>query len=262
EGEDGLRSMRGRVDELCAQVKGSSAQIVDLLTPQADWRIDTTRRLQRLTRDTTNEVQAVMQLHDLYPTTIPLPTLGGWALQAKSMVRILQAVAVTKNDPLVVECGSGASTVWIGALLRERGGGKLISLEHDERFYDETRQMVVDHGLEQFVEVRLAPLRPLSLEGRDFEWYAIEALEDVEGINFVLVDGPPQATGKEARYPAMPVLLGKLARHAEIFVDDAERPDESAIIDRWLADFKLTLSVQPATRMAHILYDGGVRGSV
>lgn len=255
EGDNGLRALREGVDALRDEVHKSSVEVVDLLRPQLDWRIDTTRRLQRLTRDTTNEVQALLQLRDLYPTALPLPALGGWALQGQSMVRILQSVAGMAETPLMVECGSGASTIWVGALLRSRGAGRLISLEHDEHFYDESRRMVADHGLEEFVDVRLAPLQPLSLDGRDYQWYAVEALHDVDGINIVLVDGPPQATGKEARYPAIPVLMDKLADRAEIFVDDADRPDESVTIDRWLSNPSLRRPVQSATRMAHIVHD-------
>jgi len=49
------------------------------------------------------------------------------------------------------------------------------------------------------------------------------------------VDGPPAyAAGQGlARYPALPVLRGRLAPGATVILDDVERPGEQEVLRRW-----------------------------
>ena len=49
-----------------------------------------------------------------------------------------------------------------------------------------------------------------------------------------IVDGPPAGQNPGARYPALPLLMDRLADRATIFVDDADRPGESEVIKAWL----------------------------
>jgi hypothetical protein len=53
----------------------------------------------------------------------------------------------------------------------------------------------------------------------------------------LVLDGPPQATREQARYPAGPLLFPHLAPQAAIFLDDAARADEAAIVQRWRQEF-------------------------
>jgi len=82
-------------------------------------------------------------------------------------------------------------------------------------------------------EVRLAPLRSLRVDGEDYRWYDTAAVEDLDGIDLLLVDGPPAAVGPLARYPAVPRLESKLSPTATIILDDAARSDERQILMRW-----------------------------
>jgi hypothetical protein len=92
------------------------------------------------------------------------------------------------------------------------------------------------HGLADVVEVRHAPLAPWDGGAGTQPWYDVRAVEDLDKIGLLLVDGPPATVGDAARYPALPVLLSRCTDDALIVLDDTVRAQESAISDRWLAE--------------------------
>ncbi len=83
------------------------------------------------------------------------------------------------------------------------------------------------------MDLRLAPLQEMHVNGQPFQWYDPAAIADLADIDILSVDGPPGFIGPLARYPALPMLRGKLAADALILVDDAERGDEQAVMERW-----------------------------
>src|SRR5205085_2888729 len=66
-----------------------------------------------------------------------------------------------------------------------------------------------------------------------FNWYDLEQAKLPDSIDMLVVDGPPGHINPDARYPAGPELFHKLSRDAHIFLDDANRPDEVAVIKLW-----------------------------
>jgi len=68
-------------------------------------------------------------------------------------------------------------------------------------------------------------------------WYDLDAVPEGP-FDLLLVDGPPASVGPEARYPAVPLLLDRLAKDALVVLDDTRRPDERAIGERWAAEFE------------------------
>ncbi|WP_046472187.1 class I SAM-dependent methyltransferase [Allosalinactinospora lopnorensis] len=169
-----------------------------------------------------------------------MPALRGWAA-SPDVLRVVVG-AVRRHPPeLVVECGSGASSVWLGYALRRAGTGRLVALEHDERYAELSGRLVLEHGLDDIVEIRHAPLRnwtPSAADAPDPSgqpWYTLDAVADLEGIDLLFVDGPPHFTATEARYPAGPVLLPRCSAGAVVVLDDTIRAEERAVSDRWLA---------------------------
>ncbi|MBB4932859.1 hypothetical protein F4561_003679 [Lipingzhangella halophila] len=168
-----------------------------------------------------------------------MPALRGWA--ASPDVLRLVARAIGEHRPkLVVECGSGSSSIWLGYALRRAGTGKLVALEHDERYARLTRDMVAAHGLSDIVDVRHAPLADWRSDPdagfQDSHWYALDFVRDLVDIELLFIAGPPAGTGTQARYPAGPILFPLCSPSALVVLDDADRADEQAIGDRWLAD--------------------------
>jgi hypothetical protein len=204
---------------------------------------------------------ALTQIRPLFGD-IP-PELGGWAadsLLVHNAVRLM----VEARPRLVLECGSGSSTIVVARCLRALGG-RVISLEHDPEYAHRTSEMLRLHGLDDVATVVTVPLAPIAFDGGTAPWYApeYERLIDLP-IDVLLVDGPPKATAPRARYPAVPILKRHLATECWILMDDGDRPDERAIAHAWSQDLGATLTYLEGGRGAWLLHrrgstDGGAR---
>jgi predicted O-methyltransferase YrrM len=183
--------------------------------------------------DLLHQFEAVVELRRrFFDVPAPLPLSGGWRTAPTTTLRYVDLIA--DHEPaLVVECGSGVSSMWAGHALKAVGGnGRCVALEHDAAFREESVALVTRHGLDERVDVRLAPLRDRS-EGTP--WYDARSVEDLQDIDVLLVDGPPAATAPEARYPALEVLGPRMRTGGLILMDDTARPGEAAIVERWLS---------------------------
>ncbi|MBG0562052.1 O-methyltransferase [Actinoplanes aureus] len=177
------------------------------------------------------EFEATVQLFQGFVPRAPMPSSGDFALNPTDLLELLHLIRV-RQPRLVLELGSGTSSVWIAYVL-EQAGGRLISLDHDIEYATRTRAVLAAHGLTDVAEVRHAPLTPVTIDDRDYPWYDPEALADLHDVDFVLIDGPPAATGPDARYPALHVIEKRLAERATLVFDDAGRKDEQAAIAAW-----------------------------
>ncbi len=192
------------------------------------------KTLDRLDGHLLSEAQALAQLLTRFSPRAPLPIVGGWALSPSALLWLVDFVERAAPS-MVVECGSGTSTLWLAHAVRERGAGRVIALEHDAHFAEKTREMLRVHGLEDWAEVRLAPLTETTTPRGTFSWYDVEP-PLTESIDLLIVDGPPKTTGRLARYPALPVLTKWLSTGAHILVDDVSRPDEQEAVAYWLEE--------------------------
>jgi hypothetical protein len=111
-----------------------------------------------------------------------------------------------------------------------------VTLEHSQPFADQLREKIVMHGLQGFVDLRVAPLDKYQLGEETFEWFARSTISDIANIQILVIDGPPGRLAPLARYPAIPLLMDRLSEGARVFLDDAVRPAEIAIMKRWLAE--------------------------
>jgi predicted O-methyltransferase YrrM len=138
---------------------------------------------------------------------------------------------------LVLELGSGSSTVLFAAALRANGIGRVISVEHDAAHARQTREMLEQADLSDRVELIHAPLVEVTVNGRSFQWYDLSRrLETLgEKIDFLFVDGPPGKMQSLSRYPALPILMLHLSPRALVFVDDGAREDERKMVAMWRA---------------------------
>ena len=114
------------------------------------------------------------------------------------------------------------------------------SLEHDPDWAAATRASLAREDLNAWATVVDAPLEPHPKAVDGGCWYAARALDELprDGVDVLLVDGPP---GNEpsialSRYPALPALRSRLVPGARIILDDADRPGERWVVDRWEAE--------------------------
>lgn len=191
-----------------------------------------------LLHDHVSETQGLVQL-SRFNDAYPLPFGGGWALTADAAALLVREIALNRPRT-IVELGSGVSTQLIGRMLKEAGEGKLYSLDHDTGWAEQTRRHIHASGLQDHVVVLDAPLAKQRFNGREFNWYQIpEELRQAGTIDLIIVDGPPQSLDPSGmpRYPALPAFIAQLSPKAMIYIDDAKRPQEQAMIAQWHQDF-------------------------
>lgn len=182
------------------------------------------------------QLEALHSLHLDLALDKSLPGTRGWAASPDFLSELARH-ALAQQPANVVECSSGTSTLVLARCMQLNGHGKVYSLEHDAHFARQTRLQLRRHGLDDWAEVLDAPLRAHQIGGESWPWYAHEVLPADLEIGMLAIDGPPMATRPLARYPAGPALFGRLAPGASVFLDDAARPDEQAILRRWQAEF-------------------------
>lgn len=189
--------------------------------------------------DTANLFRQLEALQGLYAELdlkISLPPTRGWAASPDFLLQLARHARAAR--PLtVVECSSGASTLVLARCMQLYGGGKVLSLEHDPHYAALTREHLRQHGLEGWACVVDAPLIPQPIAGESWPWYDLSGLPAGLGIDMLVIDGPPQATRTQARYPAGALLFPHLNPGAAVFLDDASRREEQAIVQRWRQEF-------------------------
>ena len=183
----------------------------------------------------TQQHQATRWLERDLAVDRPLPPMRGWAASPDFLLALTGFVA-EHRPRVIVECGSGVSTLVLARTCQRVGQGHVYSLDHSPDFAARTAATLRDWGLADFATVIPAPLSDRMIGGGRYSWYGFESLP-VTAIDVLVVDGPPERVGKLARYPAGPVLLPMLAEDGVCFVDDADRPDETEMVRLWQAEF-------------------------
>ncbi len=178
------------------------------------------------------DLEALQQLTHFLNPVAPLPRQGGYALSPQHALKMVNQLLVSDAQS-VVEFGSGVSTLLSAYCMQRRGGGHVLSYESDAFHAEVTRGYLRQHGLEHYATVVDAPLTPFQHRGGTWQWYGIAAHPLPERIDLLFIDGPPRKTCALARYPAVPACLERLAPGAVVLLDDADRPDERAILARW-----------------------------
>jgi predicted O-methyltransferase YrrM len=163
-----------------------------------------------------------------------LPPLRRWAVSPDLALHLVRHVRQHRPE-LVVETGSGSSTVLIALALERIGAGHVVALEHDATYLAATNALLEEHGVAHRATVHHCPLVEQTVDGRTAPWYDVSAVALGGTIDLLLVDGPPEATGPEARFPVLALLRDHLRNGTTMVLDDADRPDETSIIAKWQA---------------------------
>ena len=236
------------------------------LAVQSERTLDTVRRVgpdikekiekevKQEIRQTFRQLEALQNLSAVLPVSDVLPATRGWAA-SPDLLMVLVDLVMTERPSLVVECGSGVSTLWLALAMRRFGiDGRIVALDHDPVFGGKTRDLLARHDVREFAEVRDAPLESFRLDGETYSWYARRAWEDLTGIDLLFVDGPPATTGHQARYPALPLLSGSLSPVTTAVLDDLVVPDMQKALRRWLDAYPdFSSEILPLEKQAAVL---------
>lgn len=186
------------------------------------------------------QLESLLDLHATLRPRAPVPASRGWAASPDILSTLVRQVLELRPQ-LVVDCGSGLSTLWTAYALERLGaGGRVVALEHDEHYARETTALLGSHDLQATAEVRHAPLTGVDAgQGEQWLWYDPASFEDLQGIGLVFVDGPPEAVQELSRYPAVPLLLGRCTPDVRLLLDDAGRDGERRTVQRWTSEHGL-----------------------
>mgnify|MGYP005696629509 CR=1 FL=1 len=152
---------------------------------------------------------------------------------------LLHAHIRATRPQVIVEFGSGASTLVIADALKQNKCGKLYSIDHIEEYASETLANLKTEKLKKWVDLRYTDLEQWEGEHLNDDpekpslWYAKSLLEDIDNIDLIWVDGPPAVTCKYSRFPALPALYDRLNLTAEVWMDDTNRQEEIDICEHW-----------------------------
>jgi len=183
------------------------------------------------------KIQAIGELQNLLPFRAPMPPMNGWAATPELAVNVLKEIIRSKPN-IILELGSGITTLINGyALEKYHPQGRVLSIDHDADYADVTKNELKLHDLENFVEIRIAPLKEAEINGSIQTWYDLSSINFETKIDLLIVDGPPVKTEKMARYPALPFLNDHLSEKCTIIIHDTKRKQEEAIVNRWLREY-------------------------
>lgn len=132
----------------------------------------------------------------------------------------------------ILECGSGLTTILIG-IIADQSYNTIWSLEDSEVWGNRVR-VILDAFNINSVHLLVKPLKDYG----SFFWYDPPLNSMPERFGLVICDGPPGNT-IGGRYGLLPVMRSRLANGTLILLDDASRPDEQIIMDRWKQEFKI-----------------------
>jgi predicted O-methyltransferase YrrM len=185
---------------------------------------------------TTRQVQSLLYIYSVLKLRRPLPPMRDMAI-SPDFAATLVSLVLEQRPKVILEFGSGTSTLLCGYCLEQLGGGKIISIDHDGKYAEQTRASLRAHGVDGFAEVIHAPIQDVTVSAGSWKWYDTGFLSALPQVDLMIVDGPPAWLQKLARYPALPIIANHLSPSAVVLVDDADRGDETSMVEKWLLEF-------------------------
>lgn len=180
------------------------------------------------------QLEAYLSLRDRLHLDKGMPYTHQWSA-SPDFLKLIVEHALDNKPQTIVECSSGLTTLMLARCCQLNEQGRVVSLENGDEYAQRSRHHLERYGLEEVASVLHAPLEHLSINGRGFDWYSLAALKE-ERIDMLVIDGPPGFIQRHSRYPALPLLLDRLADGCVIFLDDAAREDEQAVVQMWLEE--------------------------
>lgn len=154
-----------------------------------------------------------------------LPWDSGWAVGSET-ARRLSTLLNREKPKRILDIGSGLTTVLFAEWAKDNKA-RVISLEHDTRYFMQTCKLLHNYGLD--VDIRLCELR------RTKHGMFYDTTLPIN-IDFVLIDGPPGSIGRQATlYSIYPYL----SKNYTVWLDDAFRKDESNMLTQWQLDLDI-----------------------
>ena len=166
----------------------------------------------------------------------PLPPLKEGNEISPEFAKTLIALINEHSPKLVLELGSGISTLIAAYALKRVGKGKIVSLEQDKERVTIAGDYLEKHKLTKFAEVVFAPLKRIKVGEKYWDWYDRSKIK-VKSIDLLVVNGP-HGKRKMIRYPALPILSKKMGKEAPVLVGNTKVNGEGEMLELWLKEFE------------------------
>jgi|GEM_PF-2137517 len=158
------------------------------------------------------------------------------------MAKALKAKQQNYTQPLLEKTSKNNSLAVSGASFNDLPS-RIVTFEHNSQYYEKTLEALRNNQVDELVDLVHAPLVDYRYkDGSEYLYYhcadkMAELAKIFKGRKaniLVLVDGPPGATNKNARFPALPHLLNHLPEHAFVIImDDYSRSEEKDTVEQW-----------------------------
>jgi len=162
-----------------------------------------------------------------------------WSASATYLTGCIQH-ALDTHGP-ILECGSGLSTILVGAVAQRRGLD-YWALEHTSTWAARVRRCLERYRIKSVIVCA----EPLVNYG-DFLWYRPPLESMPPSFALVVCDGPPGST-PGGRFGLAPIMRERLKPGCVILLDDASREQELAIARRWEAELGASFKILGSTR--------------
>ena len=185
---------------------------------------------------------------------VGLPPMRGWALSPDAATVVLDAVAERRPE-VVVDLGSGTTTLLLALLARTGAPERIISVDHDADYLARTARLLHDAGVADHVELVHAPLTEVDVDGHREPWYDLAGGPTPERVDLLIVDGPPRTASPTARHPALGWFAPALHERSLVVLDDADRAGEREVVRRWMAHHpELVVAEVPTEKGCAVLH--------
>lgn len=155
---------------------------------------------------------------------------------------------IINNRKQVIEFGAGYSTLVLSKLIQQGTiDCTLTTIESDLEWLNQMHKMIHQNQTNSNVHLIHSQLVPQEYKLEiAHDWYDSNWLNDTKTNEFdlVMIDGPKAGVDElmTSRYPAIPFLLTNQKinlKHCSIYLDDAKRKGEQAILKSWKTDYAL-----------------------
>jgi hypothetical protein len=147
----------------------------------------------------------------------------GWSAKTSYIETLIKYA--NNTNKLILECGSGLSTLIIGPIAKKRRL-KMISFEHNDYWANRVQSLINKYKL-NYNDILLRPL----VNYGNFYWYDIKNV-NIPEIGLCICDGPPGGT-YGGRKGFLYLFKSKVISGTAILVDDTNREEEKSMIKEW-----------------------------
>ena len=196
----------------------------------------TLSKILKLSDQNNIQMEAMQSLYAIFKFNTPLPATRKMAASPDFLKLVVETI-LTEKPKLVVELGSGISTILAGKALEKNGDGDLISIDNDDKYAELTRKKICLEKLSDITKVVTAELKMHPINGQNYMWYEPSFVKEIkQNIDLLIIDGPPRIINKNARFPAIPLLKEYFTDDTVILLDDGRRKDEQNTVKLWLKE--------------------------